>query len=225
MKNTILVIGAHPDDEILGCGGTLLKHINDKDHVYSVILGEGVTSRSISRDINKDKKKLTNIKNNAKDANTIIGVKKLFFGNFPDNRFDGLNLLDLIKYLENIIESVRPNIVYTHFYNDLNIDHRITFQAVATALRPYKNKCNFYCFETLSSTNFFKGTDRFNPNYFVDISKFIKNKIKALRKYKTEIRKYPFIRSDKNILTLAEYRGMNAGMKYCEAFEIIHKFI
>ena len=224
MKKNILVVGAHPDDELLGCGGTLLKHIKDKDQIYSIILGEGVTSRSSLRNISKDKNKLLNIKKNANEANSLIGVKKLFFGDFPDNRFDDLNLIDIIKFIENIITIVKPNIVYTHFYDDLNIDHRITFKAVSTALRPYINKCDLYCFETLSSTNFNPGASRFNPNCFIDISKQITIKIKALKKYKSEIKKYPFIRSDKNIKKLAEYRGMNAGMKYCEAFEIIYKF-
>jgi LmbE family N-acetylglucosaminyl deacetylase len=224
MKKKILVVGAHPDDEILGCGGTLINHIRNRDTVYSLILGEGITSRSTSRDLSKDKKKLSKIKLHAISANKLIGVKKLYFGNFPDNRFDSVNLLDLIKYIESIFTTIKPDIVYTHFYNDLNIDHRLTFQAVVTACRPYKNKCEIYCFETLSSTDFSPGRNNFNPNYFVDISKSINKKIQALKKYKTEIKKYPFIRSDKNIMTLAQYRGLNVGIKYCEAFELICKF-
>lgn len=224
MKKKILVVGAHPDDEILGCGGTLINHIRNRDTVYSLILGEGITSRSTSRNLSKDKKKLSEIKLHAISANKLIGVKKLYFGNFPDNRFDSVNLLDLTKYIESIFTAIKPDIVYTHFYNDLNIDHRLTFQAVVTACRPYKNKCEIYCFETLSSTDFSPGRKNFNPNYFVDISKSINKKIQALKKYKTEIKKYPFIRSDKNIMTLAQYRGLNVGIKYCEAFELICKF-
>ena len=148
---------------------TLINHIN-RDTVYSQFL-RGITSRSNSRNLIKDKKKLSEIKHHAASANKLIGVKKLYFGNFPDNRFDSVNLLDLIKHIESIVKVIKPDIVYTHFYNDLNIDHRLTFQAVVTGLRPYKNKCDIYCFETLSSTDFSPGRRNFNPNYFVDISK------------------------------------------------------
>ena len=133
-------------------------------------------------------------------------------------------LLDIIKFLENEIKIIRPDIVYTHYYNDLNIDHRITFNAAITALRPTSIKSDIYCFETISSTEFSPGKKKFNPNIFVDITNEIEKKILSLKEYKSEIKKYPFIRSDKNIKTLASYRGYAANFKYCEAFECIRQF-
>ena len=220
----VLVIASHPDDEILGCGGTLIKHKKNKDLVSSIILGEGITSRSDKRDVKKAKIKLYELRLQAKKANKILGINKLIFGNFPDNRFDTVPLLEIIKFLENEIKIIRPDIVYTHYYNDLNIDHRITFNAAVTALRPVSNNTDIYCFETLSSTEFSPGKKKFNPSVFVDITNEIDKKLLSLKEYKTEIKKYPFIRSDKNIKTLASYRGYAANFKYCEAFECIRQY-
>jgi len=150
----------------------------------------------------------------------IIGKGR---GTFFDNKFDMIPLLDIVKKVEEYIERIKPDIIYTHYEYDLNIDHRITYQAVITACRP----CNIYCpkeiysFEVLSSTEWQPNT--FNPNVFVNIENEIKDKIKALRKYKSEMRKFPHSRSIEGVRTLAKYRGMQSGLKFAEAFILMRK--
>ena len=152
MKKKILVIAAHPDDEVLGCGGTIAKHSLNKDFVEVMILGEGITSRSKIRNTNLDKKKLLKLKEITLKANKTLGVKKVIFGDLPDNRFDELNILDVIKIIEEVIFKFKPNIIYTHSGLDLNRDHKITNEAVLTACRPQQN----YFFKNLFSLKFLR---------------------------------------------------------------------
>jgi len=222
-KNKILVIAAHPDDEVLGCGGTIAKYAKDSD-VYIAILGEGVSSRYDQKD-EKEKKELIALQKQCQKAAKFLGAKDNFFFNFPDNQFDTVPFLKIVKKIEKIIKRVRPQKIYTHHSGDLNIDHRITFRAVLTAARPIKN-CpvkEIYSFETLSSTEwaFQKMGGFFSPNVFEDISKSWKKKVKAMQMYKSEIRKFPHPRSGEAIIALAKKWGSVAGVKYAEAFELI----
>ena len=133
--NTILVVAAHPDDEILGVGGTMARRAAEGDAIYALILGEGQTSRWRSREL-ADAAVIGQLHKNTLDAAEVIGFSKVFFENLPDNRFDSVDLLDIVKKVENYIEDIQPNIIYTHHFGDLNIDHRLTFEAVITATRP-----------------------------------------------------------------------------------------
>ena len=133
--DNILVIAAHPDDEVLGCGGTILKATKKKNIANCLILGEGITSRYEKRSA-ANPKELQALKKNSLKAGKLIGFKNIFFGNFPDNRFDGVELLEIVKFIESYLKKLKPTVIYTHFENDLNIDHRITFEAAMTALRP-----------------------------------------------------------------------------------------
>jgi len=217
----VLVIAAHPDDEILGCGGTIIKHLKKKHKVVSVILGEGITSRDIKRDKNS-KKKLSRLKKDATKANLKLGIKKLFFENLPDNRFDDLNFLDVVKIIEKYIDKYKPNIIYTHSSFDLNKDHKITSNAVMTASRPQRDlkflkKILF--FETPSSSEWENSQkETFKANYHVDISRYINTKISALKEYKTEMKRWPHPRSLRGIKILANLRGAQIGCEYAEAF-------
>ena len=147
----------------------------------------------------------------------------MFFLDYPDNMIDTVPLLDVIKNIEEIKKKIQPNVLYTHFSNDLNIDHRIAYQAAITASRPSKNETikKILCFEIVSSTEWSdKNKQIFSPNYFVDISKFINRKLKALAIYDKEIKKSPNARSLENIKNLALLRGSRAGVNYAEAFFI-----
>ncbi len=223
----ILVIAAHPDDEVLGCGGTIARLAMEDNDVYVAILGEGITSRDDIRDRVKREKELNELKIQIKSANKTLGVKKTLAFHFPDNRFDTVALLDIVKTIEKIKKEIKPDIVFTHHYGDLNIDHQITFQAVLTAFRPLRSEIarEIYSFEIPSSTewNMPSHTSYFMPNYFVDISRTLKFKIKAMKKYKSEIRDYPHPRSLKAIETIAKYHGIQIGLEAAEAFEVIRQ--
>lgn len=223
MNKKILVVAAHPDDEILGLGATLVKHVEERDQVYCLILGGGVVSRDrfSQDDIKKLQKQTAN-------SSKIIGFKAVYSADFPDNSFDSVSLLQIIKLVESYIKKIKPDVVYTHFENDLNIDHRLTFQAVLTACRPVNNNFpeKILTFETLSSTEWQnKQGLQFNPNYYVDVKKYIDKKIEAMKKYSLETRSYPHPRSAQGIKILAQYRGLESGLEYAEAFCLIRKII
>jgi len=223
VKN-ILVVAAHPDDEVLGCGGTIAKHINNGDKVHILILAEGITSRDKIRNRNKSEDKVTKLKDSAKKAHEILGSSSLKILDFPDNRMDSVDLLDVIKVIENEINEINPEIIYTHHSNDLNVDHRITHQAVFTACRPEPGAIveKMYCFEVPSSTEWqdHRAGAPFIPNTFINISNTLTKKIKALKAYKSEMKPWPHSRSIKSVKHLAGWRGASAGFEAAEAFSL-----
>lgn len=218
----ILVVAAHPDDEILGCAGTVAKLVKDGSQVFVLILGEGITSRDEERDRRKREKEIEELKKEAKKANRILGVKKVFFFEFPDNRFDTIPLIDIAKAIEKTKKEIMPDIIFTHYEKDLNIDHQITYKAVIIATRPVKRGSvkEIYSFETPSSTEWSFPLS-FLPDTFFDISKTIDIKLRALKKYKSELRQYPHPRSIKGIELIAKHWGMKLGLKYAEVFKTI----
>ncbi|MCP4482324.1 MAG: PIG-L family deacetylase [bacterium] len=220
-NNNILIIASHPDDEILGCGGTITRLVAEGAQAYTLILGTGITSRL--EIVSKDQPgKLNALKEQAVAANKIIGVKDVIFETFPDNKFDSIAMLDIVKTIENIKNKIKPNIIFTHYQNDLNIDHQITNQAVLTATRPMIGESvkEIYAFEVLSSTEWHYPLTFF-PNTFFDISNTLDKKIEAMSKYKLELKDYPHPRSLKNIELNAEYWGNRVGIKYCEVFQCL----
>ena len=219
MREVIMVIAAHPDDEVLGCGGVIAKHILSGDKVHVLFMADGVTSRS-SNSIESD---LKNRKESASSALDILGVLTApVFLDLPDNKMDTIPFLDIVKLLEGQIFRIKPSTIYTHNSVDLNIDHRITHKAVMTACRPLPNSTlkNIFSFECLSSTGWFGSatSKQFVPNMFVDISDFMDLKIKALEQYSTEMFKYPHSRSVESVLNLAKYRGSSVGIYAVESF-------
>lgn len=219
MREVIMVVAAHPDDEVLGCGGVIAKHILSGDKVNVLFMADGVTSRS-SNSIESD---LKNRKESARSALDILGVLAApVFLDLPDNKMDTIPFLDIVKLLEEQIFRIKPSTIYTHNSVDLNIDHRITHKAVMTACRPLPNSTlkNIFSFECLSSTGWFGSatSKQFVPNMFVDISDFMDLKIKALEQYSTEMCKYPHSRSVESVLNLAKYRGSSVGIYAVESF-------
>lgn len=222
MSKKILIVAAHPDDEVLGCFGTVSKLIKEGYEAYTLILGEGKTSRLDTRKIEENKEQLKILNDEIKKANDIIGIKKCFVYDFPDNRFDSVDLLDIIKVISKIKEEIKPDIIFTHYENDLNIDHKITYQAVITATRPLENESvkEIYSFEILSSTEW-QYPISFSPDVFFDIQDTIELKLNAMQCYKSELCLYPHPRSLEGIELNAKYNGMRVGKNYVEAFKSV----
>ncbi len=218
---TALVVAAHPDDDILGCGGVMARHVEQGDSVYVVFMADGVGSRGTTELHTPELKERQRA---AEQAANIVGAEKPLFLGLPDNCLDTVPLLQVIKPLESLIEELHPNIIYTHHGGDLNIDHRITHQAVLTACRPQPGCMvkQIYSFEVLSSTEWASthGGDFFIPQYYVDISNYLSIKIKALQAYDMEMRDYPHSRSISGVEALATYRGVSVGCKAAEAFSV-----
>ena len=218
MKNKkILVIASHPDDEVLGCGGTLIKYSKMGYEIRIVFMTNGVSSRSKIKNNEILKRKKAAIK-----ACKILGANKPKFFNFKDNQMDSVPLLKIVKVIESEIYLFKPSIIFTHFNGDLNIDHEITSRATLTACRPTLNHPvkSLFMFYVPSSTEWShnKNKKNFIPNWFEDISNSDKQKKLALNCYKMEMRKWPHPRSLKNISNLQNVFASEVGQKKTESF-------
>ena len=219
----VLVVVAHPDDEDLGAGGTMLKHSKNNDFVKVIYLATGISSRDKLNKKNSIKKEINSLRLDAKKSCKILNVAKTEFYDLPDNKMDSIPLLDIVKIIENEIKKEKPDRIYTHHYGDLNIDHRLTYNACLTACRPISKKIpELICFEVASSTEW-NYPYSFNPNYFINIDKYIDKKIQAMKMYKNEIREFPHPRSAENLEKISARWGSVSGTKHAEAFEIIRK--
>lgn len=226
MKN-ILVIAAHPDDELLGVGGTVRRLVDEGVCARAVILAEGLTSREDKRE-DTGRTELEKLQEDARKAAREVGYAGIDFSGFPDNRMDGVDLLDVVKIVEQYIKKYEPDTIFTHHPGDLNIDHRITCEAVLTACRPVE-ECHvrrIYAFETPSSTEWdYSYTNPFRPNVYFDVSDTIEAKIKGMACYRTESREHPHPRSPEALRALALYRGSNAGFQMAEAFMLMREMV
>ena len=222
-----MVVVAHPDDELLGCGATMHKLIHEFNCIiHAVILGEGITSRSEKRDPTSWSKELAMHRLNIETAAQSIGYASNGIYNLPDNRFDTVALLDIIKLIENEKNTFQPEIIFTHHGGDLNIDHQRTFEAVLTATRPLQNeKVNtIITFETPSGTEWRASSDpkHFIPNLFIEVSvENLNAKIKGMEAYEFEKREYPHPRSPEALEILSKRYGIMMGGNYYEAYQII----
>lgn len=223
----ILVIVAHPDDELLGLGATMY-HLNKEYSCETrvVILGEGITSRSDKRDVEKWEKELKIHRENIRNAQKAIGYGSVGIYDFPDNRFDTVPLLDIIKVVEQEKNDFDPEVIFTHHGGDVNIDHQRTFEAVVTAVRPMKEERvkTLLTFETPSGTEWRAQTDprHFVPNIFIGVGEeAIEAKIKGMESYEFEKRKYPHPRSPEALKIQAQRWGIVVGKDYAEAFTLV----
>ncbi len=217
MNDVVAVIAAHPDDEVLGCGATIARHVQQGDTVHVLFLSRGTGSRQGSNEY-----QLTELRDRANRACAVMGVASTTFEDFPDCRLDSVDRLDLIRTVEAFIRSFGPGIVYTHLPIDLNIDHVRVNESVVTACRPLPNSTvkRLLCFEIPSSTGWRAGLPAFAPNWFVEVSATFELKLEALRQYGDEIRPFPHARSVEAVTALARWRGASVGVEMAEAFTV-----
>ncbi|MFK7911579.1 MAG: PIG-L deacetylase family protein [Akkermansiaceae bacterium] len=219
MSKKILILAAHADDEILGCGGTMAKHSDRGDDVAVVFLTNGVGARGLGSDDSQNSELRDSAAIKALD---IVGSRLLTRLDLPDNALDSLSRIQIIQSIEPHIDAFQPDTIYTHHGGDLNIDHRRALEAVMTACRPQPGVTvsEIYSFEVASSTGW-QGVSLFAPfvpNHYVDISKQLERKIKALEAYNEEMRPAPHSRSIKALEHQAIWRGSQVGLHAAEAF-------
>ena len=225
--NKVLVVAAHPDDELLGVGSTIRRLVNEGKEAHAVIMAEGLTSRADKRS-EADLSDLKELQEDARKAAKIIGYKTIDFCGLPDNRMDSMELLDVIKIVSKYVELYRPDTIFTHHHGDLNIDHRITCEAVLTACRPVGDYVvkRIYAFETPSSTEWdFNYSKPFTPNVFFDVKDTIEAKINGMACYRSESTEFPHPRSAEALRSLAKYRGTTAGVDMAEGFCLLREVV
>lgn len=217
----ILVVVAHADDEILGVGGTILKLSADNE-IYVLIVTDSCSSQYAGQDVEKiiEEKKKCAVK-----ANQMIGVKQVIYSDLPDMRLRETPHTRINAVIEKCIDEIKPQIILTHHFGDVNLDHQEVYKSVMVAARPtqYTSVEKIYTFEVLSATEWQSSDSRhvFIPNTYIDISDSIEKKIGALAEYKQEIREYPHPRSAEAIRNLASFRGQSVGVRYAEALCLV----
>lgn len=220
----VLVIAAHPDDEVLGCGGTMARLATEGAHVAVLILANGLTSRA-DFDPVRDASKLAVHHERARAAGRLLGAKEVHLAGFPDQKMDTVPLLDITQTIEREIARVRPETIFTQHGGDLNMDHVITFRATLTATRPMQGGTvkRLYSYEVPSSTEwaFAQFEPRFQPQVFFDISAHVEAKIAAMQIYESEARAFPHPRSPEALRANAQRWGSSVGYLAAEAFNCV----
>ena len=215
----ILVIAPHPDDEVLGCGGTIAKHSKQGDEIYLCIVTKAYTPDWSEEFIENRKKEI-------EKANKILGIEKTYFLDYPTVKLDTFPQKELNDSITKVVAEVKPEIVYIPHKGDLNKDHRLIFEASLVATRPMNHKIKkILSYESLSETEWGQPIEPFTPNVYIDISDTIKTKIGAMKAYKGEIKPYPHPRSLEMINILAKMRGSVIGLDAAEAFILIREVI
>lgn len=228
MSKIVAVIAAHPDDEVLGCGGAIASHTSKGDKVHLLIMAEGATSRDVSRSRAAHQDELSDLARAAELAKRILGATTVSLLDFPDNRMDSIDLLEVVKAVEIFVNKYQPEIIYTHHASDVNIDHQIVHKAVITATRPIPS-CPvkvILTFEVMSSTEWQPPSSMrsFQPNWYVKLDQAVLNKkLEALKAYESEMRRWPHSRSYQAIEYLAKWRGATIGHEAAEAFELCRR--
>lgn len=219
----VMVFAAHPDDEIIGVGGALAKHVRQGDNVSAVIMAEGKSSRKADY-VKPEDSIMQDSNNETKQALSTLGIEDFVRLNLPDNRLDSMDLLDVVKEAEKQIDRFQPDIVYTQYGGDINIDHTVVFRAVMTATRPLPGHSvkQVLAYETLSSTEWnYLQKDQFHANYFINIEEELDMKLKAMACYGSELRDFPHPRSLQAIENNAYVWGAKSGFKAAEAFMLV----
>lgn len=222
----VCVVAAHPDDEVLGAGGAIARHVDAGDAITVLIMGSGLSARLESA-AEIDPKDLAALQSDARKAMDALGVSDLKLLDFPDNRFDSVNLLDLVKATETVLHDVQPEIVYTHHFGDLNIDHQLTAAAVLTACRPQPGYCvrRILAMEVPSATGWGDPSQSFVPTVFMDIGSVLERKLRAMSLYKSELRPFPHARSLPSIEARARSWGSQVGLAAAEPFVLLRELL
>jgi len=219
----VLIVSAHPDDDILGCGGVMSK-FKGKVEFKVVFIGEGSSCRFTNPDSEEAKKEIEIRNSYAVRALKTLGVDNINFYNLPCGRFDMVPLIEINKIIENEISIFKPNTIFTHSDLDSNKDHVKVYESTIIATRPNSGVSSLFSFEVLTSSEW-NYNKSFKPNVFYTLSdKNVNEKWDALKIYSTEVGSFPFPRSKKGIISLANYRGMQSGVEYAEAFHLIRQF-
>jgi LmbE family N-acetylglucosaminyl deacetylase len=227
MTSPAVVIAAHPDDEVLGCGGTVARMASEGRDVHILLLADGETSRGPISQPHDDRKKVVARNAAAERACEILGASSVEILGLPDNQLDSVSLLEVVKKIETFVNCYRPSTVFTHYAGDVNVDHRLVHDAVIAACRPLPEYFveELFFFEVPSSTEWrpIGSTGIFSPNWFFDISNTVEKKLEALEAYSSELRAFPHPRSLKAVSALATWRGATVGVTAAEAFVLGRK--
>lgn len=222
----VLVLAAHPDDEVLGCGGTIARLAQEGHDVFIAILGEGITSRHAQRE-DADLAQLDALHRQSGEVAKLLGASERFTYRLPDNRFDTVALLDVVKIIEELIERLSPEVVYTQHGGDLNIDHVSLYRATLTATRPLPGSAvrRVLAYEVASSSEwaFQRFSPAFRPQVFVEVKGTLETKLKAMSLYEGELRPFPHPRSLEALRAQAQRWGSVAGLEAAEAFELVRE--
>lgn len=221
----VLVVAAHPDDEALGCGGTVARHAAAGDTVNVLFLADGVSSRpGADLDAEAPRREAA-----ARRACAVLGAEAPDFLRLPDNRLDSVALLDVVQAVERVVARLAPSVIFTHHGGDLNVDHRVAHQAVMTACRPVPGGVvrAIYGFETPSSTEWASAASgpAFRPTRFIDIGATVERKMQAIAAYEQEMRAFPHTRSHEAIMALVRLRGATVGVAAAEAFMVEREIV
>ena len=216
--NTVLVVGAHPDDEVLGAGGTIAKHTDSGDDVHILIVTEGTTHQYDDTELIEEKKRQAEL------CADTLGASTVHFGDLPDMKLDQIPHVEVNSVIENVCGKIDPDVVYTHSRREVNQDHLAVHESTIVATRPGSGVSTVLAYETPSSTDFATNIDGFTPTLFTDIEDYLNLKTDAFNCYETEIRKYPHPRSSESIRSIAKARGAASGNRAAEAFDVLRAY-
>lgn len=223
--NKVLVIAAHPDDEVLGMGGTIAKMTAEGAEVHLLIVTDGSTSQY------KDNPKLLEIieekKTETLNSSGILGIASINYGNLPDMKLDAIPHIQINQVIEHYVSMLQPDTVFTHFWGDVNSDHQNVYKSTLVAVRPVMGQVvrQLLCYKVPSSTEWTpnKPDTMFTPNIFVDIEQFAEQKYQAFAQYSTELREYPHPRSLKYLRETDISNGLQVGLRCAEQFMLLRK--
>lgn len=221
----VLVIAAHPDDEVLGVGGTVSKLTARGVECHLLIVTDGSSAQY--RDMDDLQAIIDAKKQETKGCAGILGFKSIHYGEQPDMRLDATPHIQINQVIEKVIDEIQPDTVFTHFWGDVNRDHQEVYKSTLVAVRPVMGQVvkELYCYRVPSSTEWTpnKADTMFMPNYFVDIAEFAEQKYKAFACYSTELRDYPHPRSVQYLRETDKAAGLKVGLLAAEEFVLLRK--